>query len=145
MDKLSDLTTSSLAGLSTLSATTSRITGLSKLALFSYLNSEEAKANRIARFRSMLGNPGTVAVPALSAPPVRYLRRRQVEHITGLAKSSIYRLVLAGELPKPYQLATNTVGWKESEILEWCKTRKPRRRKDGLIVDLAALIGGSNE
>jgi prophage regulatory protein len=144
MDKLLKPTTPRLADVP-LSATPSRIPGLSKHDLFMYLYSEDAKTKRNVRFRGMFGNPGVVAVPVLSVPPVRYLRRRQVEHITGLATSSVYRLVQAGGLPKPYQLSANTVGWKESEILEWCKTRKPRRRKDGLTVDLAVLIGGSNE
>lgn len=145
MDKLSKLTTSTLADVSASSATPSSIPGLSKHDLFVYLFSEDARTKRNARFCGMFANPGAVVARLRLAPPERYLRRNQVEHITGLATSSLYRLVKVGALPKPYQLSSNTVGWKESEILEWCQTRKPRRRKDGLVVDLAALIGGSNE
>jgi prophage regulatory protein len=60
--------------------------------------------------------------------PIRYLRLVQVRAITGLATSTLYRLMKHGQFPRPVQLGPNIVGWHEQTIVEWCKTRKPRNR-----------------
>jgi predicted DNA-binding transcriptional regulator AlpA len=35
----------------------------------------------------------------------RLLRRQEVEHVTGLKRSTIYELVAAGEFPKPVPIS----------------------------------------
>ena len=51
------------------------------------------------------------------------LRRQQVEAITGLTTSALYRLVKLGDFPKPVQITSGTVGWKYSEIFVWLESR----------------------
>ncbi len=44
---------------------------------------------------------------------------------TGLSKSSIYRLIASGDLPKPRKLSADgrATGWHSSEIQEWIDSR----------------------
>jgi len=53
----------------------------------------------------------------------RLLRRRQVEEITGLSRSSIYRLMRAKEFPVAIKVGPAAVRWKESDITNWLETR----------------------
>jgi prophage regulatory protein len=53
----------------------------------------------------------------------KILRRREVESLTGLARSSIYELVAAGKFPKPIKLTGRSVGWVESEVTDWLSGR----------------------
>ena len=51
----------------------------------------------------------------------RLLRRREVEQLTGLKRSTIYELVAAGDYPKPVPISAQAVAWGESEITNWQK------------------------
>ena len=53
----------------------------------------------------------------------RLLRRRQVEDITGLSRSSIYRLMRNGEFPLPVKVGPAAVRWRASEITIWVESR----------------------
>ena len=53
----------------------------------------------------------------------RFLRRRQVEEITGLSRSSIYRLIEDGEFPRPVRVSLNAVRWRLSAIADWMHSR----------------------
>jgi len=55
-------------------------------------------------------------VPAL-------LRRPEVSRRTGLSRTTIYRMVQAGEFPSPRQLGARAVAWSESEISAWIESR----------------------
>ena len=44
----------------------------------------------------------------------RLLRRRQVEEVTGMSRSSIYRLMQTGEFPWPVWIGLAAVRWRES-------------------------------
>ena len=59
----------------------------------------------------------------------RLLRRRQVEEITGMSRSSIYRLMQNGEFPRPVRVGPTAVRWRESEITAWLESR-PVARSD---------------
>ncbi|WP_374378027.1 helix-turn-helix transcriptional regulator [Pseudomonas fluvialis] len=54
----------------------------------------------------------------------RILRRHEVEARTGLPRSSLYRLIAAGEFPRQRRLSESTVGWLESEISTWISSRE---------------------
>jgi len=56
--------------------------------------------------------------------PERILRRHEVEARTGLPRSSLYRLIAAGDFPKQRRLSPATVGWLDSEISDWIDSRK---------------------
>jgi Predicted transcriptional regulator len=55
--------------------------------------------------------------------PEKHLRRPTVEEITGLSRSTIYRLMSSGEFPKPVKLSGRAVAWPESSIMKWLETR----------------------
>lgn len=62
---------------------------------------------------------------APSAAPDRLMKLREVEAMAGLAKSSIYRRIAAGEFPRPVALGPNVVRWRESEISAWLCSLRP--------------------
>ena len=55
--------------------------------------------------------------------PDRLLRRSEVEFRTGLARTSIYRLMRAGKFPTPIRVGIRSVRWPESEIERWIGSR----------------------
>ena len=61
----------------------------------------------------------------------RLLRRRQVEEITGLGRSSIYRLMPDGEFPRPVKVGSAAVRWRASDITDWLESRPVARGELG--------------
>jgi prophage regulatory protein len=58
---------------------------------------------------------------------MRIIRLKDVIDSTGIARSTIYKLVGEGEFPKPVPLVGRTVGWVESEVQEWIRGRIAQR------------------
>ena len=54
------------------------------------------------------------------------LRRKQVEALTGLSRSSIYEAIKRGDFPKPVQLTQRTVAWPASSVNQWIADRIER-------------------
>lgn len=50
---------------------------------------------------------------------ITLLRRNQIEAMTGLARSTIYKLIKAGSFPKPIQLTDRAVAWPSNLIDSW--------------------------
>lgn len=44
------------------------------------------------------------------------LRRKQVEQVVGLSRSTIYQRIKDGTFPKPVSLGGRMVGWRASDI-----------------------------
>lgn len=53
----------------------------------------------------------------------RLLRRREVEAITGLSRSSIYRLMQDGEFPRPVRVGPAAVRWRSGDVTAWLESR----------------------
>ena len=53
----------------------------------------------------------------------RLLRRREVEEITSLGRSSIYKYMQEGKFPQRVQVGPNAVRWKASDITAWLESR----------------------
>ena len=53
----------------------------------------------------------------------KHLRRRKVEELTGLSRSTIYELMSKGAFPRPVKLTGKAVAWPESSIAEWLAQR----------------------
>lgn len=53
----------------------------------------------------------------------KHLRRRAVEEITGLSRSTIYDLMARGRFPRPVKLTEKAVAWPESVIRSWLAER----------------------
>jgi len=49
----------------------------------------------------------------------RIIRRPEVEYLTGIGRSAIYRGMQNGSFPKNLSLGGKAVGWKESDIQGW--------------------------
>ena len=53
----------------------------------------------------------------------RHLPHRDVEEITGLSRTSIYRLMDRGEFPRPVRVTQKAVRWPESVVTAWLAER----------------------
>jgi len=51
------------------------------------------------------------------------LRRQQVEALTGLARSTIYKLIASGDFPAPVQLTAKAVAWPSDAVSAWIDSR----------------------
>ena len=60
---------------------------------------------------------------AARAAPDRMLRVPDVVKLTGLHRSSIYRLERQGDFPKRVPLTKKTVAWRASEVAAWIARR----------------------
>ena len=49
----------------------------------------------------------------------RILRRAEVQFMTGLATSTLYAKMRAGEFPSAIKLGRRAVGWKSTDIEAW--------------------------
>jgi prophage regulatory protein len=53
----------------------------------------------------------------------RILRERDVRTMTGLSRSTRWRLERAGMFPRKRRLSPGAVGWFESEVADWLASR----------------------
>lgn len=52
-----------------------------------------------------------------------FLRLPDVKKSTGLARTTIYRLISEGAFPKPIKLAARSVAWCSAEVEAWMAGR----------------------
>lgn len=64
-------------------------------------------------------------------PVPRLLRRREVERMTSLSRSSIYARMSLGKFPRPIHLGEQTVAWLEAEVLAWIDEQIVASRGEG--------------
>lgn len=67
------------------------------------------------------------AEPQLVTSPMpfkRMLRRKEVEHKTGLSCRTIYRLMSMGLFPKNSPVGIRAVAWDEQEVDAWLEARQ---------------------
>lgn len=64
-----------------------------------------------------------------SAPVLRFIKLPQVEEMTSLSTSEVYRRVEAGTFPKQIRLGAKAVAWLEHEVLEWIEEQIANRGK----------------
>ncbi|WP_095203211.1 helix-turn-helix transcriptional regulator [Mesorhizobium carmichaelinearum] len=55
--------------------------------------------------------------------PQRFLRRRDVQALTGLPTSTLYQMMSNGDFPRPIRLSPRIVGWISKEVADWQKAR----------------------
>lgn len=56
-------------------------------------------------------------------PRDRLLRLPEVEHLTGLKKSALYRMAKEGKFPAPLRLTAKASAWNEAAVLQWIQDR----------------------
>jgi prophage regulatory protein len=61
----------------------------------------------------------------------RILRRRDVQQLVGLGRSSIYSMMEKGTFPQSVKLGPRAVGWMEDEIEGWIEARVAERDRVG--------------
>ncbi|EKJ8516646.1 AlpA family transcriptional regulator [Pseudomonas aeruginosa] len=64
---------------------------------------------------------------------MKIIRLSGVIETTGLARSTIYKLIGEGGFPRPVPLVGRSVGWLESEVHEWIKGRIALRDEKGAL------------
>ncbi|PHQ84767.1 MAG: hypothetical protein COB65_04785 [Thalassobium sp.] len=52
----------------------------------------------------------------------RLIRRKEVMHLTGMAKSTMYRYIAEGRFPRPVSLGEHAVAWRLSDVEKWMTT-----------------------
>lgn len=57
-----------------------------------------------------------------------FLRRRDVEEMVGLSRSTLYAMMSRGEFPEPIRVGAKAVRWSNREILSWMSERTAQRR-----------------
>jgi len=65
----------------------------------------------------------------------RILRRKQVEELTGLSRSTLYKFIKEGLFPQPISLGSRAVGWIGSEVDQWISKR----------IEISRSLGGCYE
>lgn len=53
-----------------------------------------------------------------------FLRMSSLVRVTGLGRSTIYRLIADQKFPSPVRLGPRAVAWRQSEIDKWSETRQ---------------------
>lgn len=79
----------------------------------------------------------------------RIVRERERREITGVPSASWYRLMTAGQAPRPIPLGPRSVGWRMSALQSWIRAQDGRRDTWQLLGGVAARaiekIGGQSE
>ena len=66
---------------------------------------------------------------AIQRPTRTILRLKQVKARTGLARSTLYERIKAGDFPRQVSLGARAVGWLESDIEAWIAAQVERSRR----------------
>ena len=59
--------------------------------------------------------------------PERLIRRPEVQQLTGLPVSTLYRLVKVGSFPSPVKIGGRAVAWRAGEVADWLADRPAAR------------------
>ena len=54
----------------------------------------------------------------------RIIRSEEVQELTGLGRTTLWRYENKGQFPRRVSLGGNTVGWKMSEVQNWIRARQ---------------------
>jgi prophage regulatory protein len=65
--------------------------------------------------------PAAAADPSPDSSP--FLRMWAVTRMTGLGRSTIYRLVAQDKFPSPVRLANRAIAWRRTDLERWTEGR----------------------
>lgn len=73
----------------------------------------------------MTSNKSTITPAPFSSSTTstRYIRDPEVGILTGLSRSTRWRLEAAGEFPRRHKLSARAVGWRAADVEEWMRQR----------------------
>lgn len=66
---------------------------------------------------------GELLVPQVQSLPDKIIRTKEVQELTGLSRTSIWRMERNEEFPARVQLSAGSVGWRLSEVEHWINSR----------------------
>ncbi|WP_422462553.1 helix-turn-helix transcriptional regulator [Endozoicomonas sp. ALB115] len=69
------------------------------------------------------GKPATLPNNSQVNGDVRFVKRKHIEDVFDISRSSIYRMMTDKSFPEPIYLPGGGVRWIWSEVLEWAKQR----------------------
>jgi prophage regulatory protein len=69
----------------------------------------------------------TAKKASAATTPASFLRLNEVIRLTGLARSTVYRLMAANSFPAPCRLGARAVGWRNTDVAQWSATRPTAR------------------
>lgn len=61
--------------------------------------------------------------PAADPQPTMFMRMTAVVRMTGLGRSTIYRLIAEKKFPSPVRLAARAVAWRRTDLEQWSAAR----------------------
>jgi prophage regulatory protein len=67
-----------------------------------------------------------MAIESFDRPRDRIIREAEREELTGLSRTTWWRMERYGLAPRRRHISANGVGWLLSEISEWMNSRKTR-------------------
>lgn len=59
------------------------------------------------------------------------LKRKQVEALTGLSRSTLYRFMSLQTFPLPVRLGARAVGWRSADVRAWIDSRREVTKQGG--------------
>ena len=72
-----------------------------------------------------MNDPSNSSLPNAPAQIAPLLRLRKVLEVTGLGRSTLYRMMSEGTFPSPVRLGRRAVAWKSAPVEEWTLSRPP--------------------
>jgi len=60
----------------------------------------------------------------------RFIREGEIKALTGLSRSTRWRLEHAGQFPRRCRISPGAVAWRESEIAAWIEDRAEKAEID---------------
>ncbi len=67
---------------------------------------------------------GRTPIPPKAPSSDKIIRSKEVQEITSLSRTTLWRLERKGEFPARVALCTGSVGWRLSEVERWINERK---------------------
>jgi prophage regulatory protein len=61
--------------------------------------------------------------PSEQSSPALLLRIAMVVRVTGLGRSTIYRMIASAEFPSPVRLTNRAVAWRRTDLEKWSEAR----------------------
>ena len=55
---------------------------------------------------------------------MKLVRVRDVMELTGISRTSLWRLIKSGDFPAPFRLGPRMNAWHEHEIYDWLNSRR---------------------
>ena len=88
--------------------------------------------DRVGQSSAVAPRPATVgtaqAPSGARVLPLKLLRFPVVREMTGLSRSTIWRLERRGEFPRHHRIAPNVVAWVEEDVIGWIEERTAARQ-----------------